>query len=1059
MSRGAVLSILWATLLAAMALEAWPEVTCASTGPSLPAAEAIRAMILRRECARAESAAVALESAALTAPVDSSHLALAWDLGVEASRCFGTPRNAESLTRAQRVYALRTRLQSAPLDLAWTQSNLGAALIDAGQAKAGFEAIEEGHARALRAPGISDTLLGRFWNRKGVGLEAVSQMAAAESAYAQALVHRRRAFGTQHLETMQALNNLAGTIRKRGRPGEAVGLLKELLSAREALLGPRKREVAAALLALSAAEWDHGQARAARQHAERALSIFEELGPEQRYSQAGCRQQLGFIANASGDYRTAEEQFSAAAELLRQIEGEASPNRGNLLVNIGSACRARGDYLRAEEYLRAGLDLMEKGLGESHTRLYPPLAELGHCLKETARCSEAVEVYQRGIRIRESTYGPMNSELIGGLAGIADCQEKLGDRQGAYANRLRALQIAEAAEGPDSHRAATARLIVAMSLRDLGRYEEADREARRGLQALEKGIAPRGPEVATGLLILSRTLTLAGRRSDEALDLALRAEELGREHLRHTARYLSEREALAYSASRQRGIPAALSLLFARPVLAPRADEVADACVRGRALVEDELLRRLRVQIRVGAAEFDSLREAIAELRGREPVAAERLERDLAARVEALGGPRDETPSGLAELRRALPADALLAGFVRFEREPVGNQPTGPWYAVYTLSAAAPQPVFTPLAPADSVENAIRAWRAEVDRAPSAKSAELDALQAGLALRRLIWDRWQRPEGAEVFLVPDGDLLRVNFGALPQDPGADGSIRYLIESAPLLHYLSAERDLFSVGPRTGQEDGPLLALGAPDFDGQAASPAALTGGGGPISAIALARGVEEDCSALRDLRFRPLPAAREELREVESACRSHQIPIERHDGVRASEAVLVARAVSSSALHLATHAFYYDCESAAGASNPVLRSGIALAGANRRRSGTAPEEDGLLSAAEIGTLDLSRTRSAVLSACGTGLGQIVAGEGVLGLRRAFKVAGVQSLVVSLWPVDDRTTRDWMRFYYREPLAPPALRVQAAQRSALSERRVQGESTHPFYWGAFIATGE
>lgn len=1059
MNRGVRLPVLWATLLVSISLDLGPVPAWAGAAPTRRAAEAVRAMILRRECARAESAAVALETAALTAPIDSSHLALAWDLGVEASRCFGTPRNAESLTLAQRVYALRRRLHSAPLDLAWTESNLGAALIDAGQAKAGFEAIEQGHALAVHTPGISDTLLGRFWNRKGVGLEAVSQMAAAESAYAQALVHRRRAFGTQHLETMQALNNLAGTIRKRGRPGEAVVLLQELLAAREALLGPRKREVAAALLALSAAEWDHGQARAARQHAERALSIFEELGPDQRYSQAGCRQQLGFIANASGDYRAAEEQFSAAAELLRQIEGEASPNRGNLLVNIGSACRARGDYVRAEEYLRTGLSLMEKGLGENHTRLYPPLAELGHCLKETSRCPEAVEVYERGIRIRESTYGPMNSELIGGLAGVADCQEKMGNPQGAYANRLRALQIAEAAEGPDSHRAATARLIVAMSLRDLGRYEEAEREARRALQALEKGIAPRGPEVATGLLILSRTLALAGRRSDEALDLALRAEELGREHLRHTARYLSEREALAYSATRQRGIPAALSLLFARPALSSRADQVADACIRGRALVEDELLRRLRVQVRVGAAEFDSLREAIAELRGREPLAAERLERDLAARVEAMGGPRDETPSGLSELRRTLPPGTLLAAFLRFEREPVADQPTGPWYAVYTLSADVPQPVFTALAPADSVENAIRAWRAEVDRAPAAKRAEVDALQAGLALRRLIWDRWQRPPGAEVYLVPDGELLRVNFGALPQDPGADGSIRYLIEDAPLLHYLSSERDLFSAAPQPGVGEGTLLALGAPDFDGQAASASAPVGGGGPLSAIALARGDEEDCSALRDLRFRPLPAAHDELREVESACRSHRIPIERHDGAEASEAVLVARAAESSALHLATHAFYYDCGPMAGGINPLLRSGIALAGANRRRAGTAPQEDGLLSAAEIGTLDLSGTRSAVLSACGTGLGQIIAGEGVLGLRRAFKIAGVRSLVVSLWPVDDRATRDWMRIYYRDPLAPPALRVQTAQRGAIEERRARGQSTHPFYWGAFIATGD
>lgn len=97
----------------------------------------------------------------------------------------------------------------------------------------------------------------------------------------------------------------------------------------------------------------------------------------------------------------------------------------------------------------------------------------------------------------------------------------------------------------------------------------------------------------------------------------------------------------------------------------------------------------------------------------------------------------------------------------------------------------------------------------------------------------------------------------------------------------------------------------------------------------------------------------------------------------------------------------------------------------------------------------------------MLSGCDTGVGEVRAGEGVLGLRRAFEVAGVRTLIMSLWPVRDRAARRWMESLYEARLdrglaAPEA--VRAAARTVLSERRATGASTHPFHWAAFVATG-
>jgi CHAT domain-containing protein len=141
--------------------------------------------------------------------------------------------------------------------------------------------------------------------------------------------------------------------------------------------------------------------------------------------------------------------------------------------------------------------------------------------------------------------------------------------------------------------------------------------------------------------------------------------------------------------------------------------------------------------------------------------------------------------------------------------------------------------------------------------------------------------------------------------------------------------------------------------------------------------------------------------------------------------------------------------------------NPLLLSGLALAGANRRAAAGADEDDGILTAEEIAALDLSSVEWAVLSACDTGSGDVESLEGVLGLQRAFRIAGARTVVMSLWPVDDRATRRFMEKLYglrmREG-ADVGTAMQGAMRAVLVERRRKGLSTDPFHWAGFVATG-
>jgi CHAT domain-containing protein len=131
-----------------------------------------------------------------------------------------------------------------------------------------------------------------------------------------------------------------------------------------------------------------------------------------------------------------------------------------------------------------------------------------------------------------------------------------------------------------------------------------------------------------------------------------------------------------------------------------------------------------------------------------------------------------------------------------------------------------------------------------------------------------------------------------------------------------------------------------------------------------------------------------------------------------------------------------------------------VRSGLAFAGANLTRAG---QSDGILTALEAAGLDLRGTKLVTLSACDTAVGEVRDGEGVFGLRRAFELAGAETLVMSLWPVSDYIAREAMVAFYTG--LEQGLGRGDALRSAKLAMLKRPARRHPFYWASFIQAGE
>jgi CHAT domain-containing protein len=350
---------------------------------------------------------------------------------------------------------------------------------------------------------------------------------------------------------------------------------------------------------------------------------------------------------------------------------------------------------------------------------------------------------------------------------------------------------------------------------------------------------------------------------------------------------------------------------------------------------------------------------------------------------------------------------------------------------------------------------------------------------AGTALRRRVWDPIARhlTDVATVFVVPDGTLNLVSMAALPI-----GQASYLLDRGPVFHYLSAERDIVMNPSTRGSNEG-LLAVGGAAFDDASAFAGAVksTASARAQPARPSDRTVRGGCDDLSSLQFGALGGTTKEVHELARLWTESRAQI--LESQAATERAFKSAAPGRRVLHLATHGFFLGAcgpmvagtrsvgglvaaptpSATAGLQdNPLLLSGLALAGANRRKAAGPDDEDGILTAEEVAGLNLTGVEWAVLSACDTGRGEVRIGEGVFGLRRAFQMAGVHTVIMSLWSVEDQATMEWMRALYvnrvQEGLST-AEAMHAASLSVLRARRARGLTTHPFYWGGFIAAGD
>lgn len=920
------------------------------------------------------------------------------------------------------------------------------------------------------------------------------------------------ATGADSVEVERRKQTLAGALGWIGDSRGQLMLYRELLAAAEKQHGPESREAENALELLMTPYWAAQRYDELDPLLQRLLALTRKLHGETSQAYAAGLTRYGTLLTARNQYASAQQAYEQAL----QIEEGLTQDETRLLGSIETLANA---YWQANQHARAialfdramaiadkaSMPVLQRGstlwtivsvyhyggrddLAQPVTRkllaLYegevarlerdkPDDYQLPGLLGQLAFTYRASGDFPRAEQTFEKVMAIDKSR--GGGSAWASTLAEIKRAQGKPKDALALLEIAQADMRKLSQPAGIAyNAIIADVLREIGDYPRAERLLAEYRASLEKTYGRHHPlygmaELSTAYLhMASGKPALAEQLLGDGLEIAERDLQLVLEtgteadHAVYFARNgyqldMAVNFVLGYAPRSGSAARLGLTTLLRRKGRVLDAAAASLTTIRARLSPED---KQLLDDLASARAQLAKLTVAGPTATGEDSFAKEvaALE-DQIQKLEILVGKNSTAyraasqPIVLAAVQKAIPRDARLVEIVNYQP----GDPKAPYspsqvlsprkYAAFVAGRTG-DPVLIDLGPAQAIDDAVEAFRKAVSDPDNDRAAELGHALFALTLAKIV----PALGGAtSVLIAPDGALNVVPFSALADDRG-----EFLVKHYTFT-YLTSGRDLLRLGIKTRAQGGGVI-FADPAFD-TAAPPAAAPAGNAPTT-----RGRRSADLTLQS--WKPLPGTAQEADEVLRRMRG--LTEFRRD--KATETALKG-VHGPKILHLATHGFFLpdkpppgdatgDAAPAAptlsteAVENPLLRSGLALAGANKLVSG---DDDGILTAMEATGLDLWGTKLVVLSACETGVGKVTNGDGVYGLRRALVIAGAESLVMSLWQVDDAATRDLMAGYYARLVAGKP------RSSALREIQleIQGKPryAHPYYWASFLPAGD
>ncbi len=862
---------------------------------------------------------------------------------------------------------------------------------------------------------------------------------AAEEYFIPALKIRKIVFGEEHQFTARSLSNLGKLYSIKGDFKSAEQYIKQALEIRKKVLGENHPTYAISLNDLGGLYLDKGDYKFAEQYIKQALEIRKKVLGENHPSYASSLNNLGVLYRNIDNYTTSEYYYKQALEIRKKVLGKDHPDYAMSLLNLGIVYADLNNFEAAELNFKEALRIIKKNMGEDHPNYSNCLSNLGVLLSKKKDYTSAEYYFKKSLLINKKTVGEEHPEYAMNLINIGNLFYDKGEYKSAEPYYLKALEINKLVLGEDHP-------IYDMSLINLGLLYVELVDFKASEVYFNRSLTTKKNNLSSMFSWLSEKGKVAYWQQENSYYEDLNS-------IAAKASFYPKIAELSYNCN-----------LIAKGLLLETSKELEDAIINQKdsttLKVYEELksLKKLIINlVSTGSDKADIIQKYENE--------ADSLDKILVSRVGEYAESKLKFKITWKDVQNTLNDNEVAIEFARY----INEKDSQNYYMALVLRKDYEYPKLVKLG--------------------SEKEIEAISAASGFSeLYKLIWEPIDSLMDSikTVYYSPVAYLNNISFVALcgigseevvSSTDNRRGNITknktktkdctYLSDRFTL-HRLSTTRYL-AEGLKETKVENSIIVMGGVNYDNI------------PIIKDSIIEPNSEDLamtenisrSSVRLSKLEYLPGTKQEIENLQQILGNKKWLVKTYSDNNASENNFKSELNyrNCSVLHIATHGFAFtdlfvknksqfedDYRPYRDSDNPMARCGLLLAGANNSWLGNADTmlsktgEDGILSALEVSQLNLRKTKLVVLSACETGLGKIDGSEGTFGLKRAFKMAGVEQIIVSLWSVPDRETTELMTLFYND-LSVTLSPVRSFEK-AQKEMREKYPS-EPEKWAGFV----
>ncbi len=910
--------------------------------------------------------------------------------------------------------------------------------------------------------------------------ESKGQYDKAEPLYLQSKAIIIKSLGINHPYYASTQHNLALLYNYMGKYGIAEQLYIDANTIAKKSWGEKHPLYASCLHDLATLYESTGSYEKAETIHKQAAEIRKVVLGENHLDYSGSLNSLAVLYRSMGNYEKAESYFLQATAIRKKILGESHPYYATSLNNLALLYENMGSYEKAEELFIQSIAITKKGLGEDHPDYATNLNNLALLYTNSGDYEKAVPLFIQSSAISKKVLGDKNPGFAGSLNNLAHLYEKMGNYEKAEVIHLQANEIFKFALGEKHPHYASSLNNLAVLYKNMGKYEKADLYFLQATAIRKNVLGENHPAYATTLSNHAELYEGMGNYK-KAEDLLHVSNKIEIKNLLNVFSTLSEKEKVNYLSNNILLNNTSNSFIYNYRKASPtfyKDNYNLQLLLKGLSLADTKhslevvrnskdtgvqnLFNQWQANKVILAKQYAlPITNRMAGLKNLE-TSIENLEKVLNRSSAEFRSQQNVLRITWEDVQKHLLPGEVAIEFVSFQ---LFNKK---WtdsiiYAAYILNKKDSVPVFVTLCEekqlgkyfsSTSGATTIKAiYRSEVVDEEDKPSISGDSLYA------LIWKPLMPYlQGVKkINYSPSGLLYKVAFHALPA-----GDSLLLMDLYELDQYTTT-RQVAMVDEKKSSKAS-ITLFGDCQYTMDSTMIVNTISANEKVNTLITANILRAENSG----GWKNLSGTVYEIQSIQTLFAKNKINTNAFTQAIATEEQFKSLSGHSpSILHLATHGFFLpdpkkkrqegfaadERNAFTLADDPLLRSGIVLSGANRVWSGQLPiagREDGIVTAYEIAQMDLSKTDLVVLSACETALGDIKGNEGVFGLQRAFKMAGVKNMLLSLWKVPDTETAELMKIFYSNYLQGKTAR----QAFAVAQQEMRKKYS-PYYWAAFV----